>query len=479
MNPVKPAAFRFRPFSRRQKQVLTWWCSTSPMQAADGLIADGSIRSGKTVSLSLSFVLWGMARFNGQNFALCGKTIASLRRNVVGVLKQMLTARGYTAAERRGDNLLIVTRGTVSNYYYLFGGKDEGSQDLIQGITLAGALFDEVALMPESFVNQATARCSVDGSKFWFNCNPEGPEHWFYKSWILQARAKNLLYLHFTMDDNLSLSEPIKARYRAQYTGVFYERYIRGRWVVAEGLVYPFVAANPDAYLLRGPTAGMDGRFFVSIDYGTHNPCSMGLWCVQANRAVRIKESYYNSREVQHQRTDEEHYAALEELTRGYYVQEVVVDPSAASFIETIRRHGRYMVRAAANDVLDGIRVTASLLQAGRVQIHESCTDALREFKTYCWDDKAPQDAVIKENDHAMDDIRYFVIPCWPANTAGRIGGSEDVPKAFALAACPDWHAVWRCPRRKRHYPVRPDGKCPCPVGPDVRDGRPLVHGQK
>lgn len=408
MNPVKPAAFRFRPFSRRQKQVLTWWCSTSPVQAADGLIADGSIRSGKTVSLSLSFVLWGMARFNGQNFALCGKTIASLRRNVVGVLKQMLTARGYTAAERRGDNLLIVTRGTVTNYYYLFGGKDEGSQDLIQGITLAGALFDEVALMPESFVNQATARCSVDGSKFWFNCNPEGPEHWFYKSWILQARAKNLLYLHFTMDDNLSLSEPIKARYRAQYTGVFYERYIRGRWVVAEGLVYPFVAANPDAYLLRGPTAGMDGRFFVSIDYGTHNPCSMGLWCVQANRAVRIKESYYNSREVQHQRTDEEHYAALEELTRGYYVQEVVVDPSAASFIETIRRHGRYMVQAAANDVLDGIRVTASLLQAGRVQIHESCTDALREFKTYCWDDKAPQDAVIKENDHAMDDIRYF-----------------------------------------------------------------------
>lgn len=224
----------------------------------------------------------------------------------------------------------------------------------------------------------------------------------------MQARAKNLLYLHFTMDDNLSLSEPIKARYRAQYTGVFYERCIRGRWVVAEGLVYPFVAANPDAYLLRGPTAGMDGRFFVSIDYGTHNPCSMGLWCVQANRAVRIKESYYNSREVQHQRTDEEHYAALEELTRGYYVQEVVVDPSAASFIETIRRHGRYMVRAAANDVLDGIRVTASLLQAGRVQIHESCTDALREFKTYCWDDKAPQDAVIKENDHAMDDIRYF-----------------------------------------------------------------------
>lgn len=407
MTPVD-AAFRFRPFSQRQKQVLTWWCDTSPVKDADGIIADGSIRSGKTVSLSLGFCLWSMSRFGGQNFALCGKTIASLRRNVLGGLKQMLTARGYTAAERRGDNLLILRRGSVENYYYLFGGKDEASQDLIQGITLAGALFDEVALMPESFVNQATARCSVEGSKFWFNCNPEGPEHWFRKNWIGKAADKRLLYLHFTMEDNLSLSEGVKARYRAQYTGVFYERYIRGRWVAAQGLVYPFVAEHPDRYLLRGATAGMDGAFYISIDYGTHNPCSMGLWCVQGAQAVRIRESYYDSRARQHQRTDEEHYAALEALAKGYYVREVIVDPSAASFIETIRRHGRFAVRAASNRVLDGIRVTASLLQAGRVKLHESCTDALQEFAAYCWDDDAREDAVLKENDHAMDDIRYF-----------------------------------------------------------------------
>ena len=408
MNQSRPAAFRFQPFSRRQKQVLTWWCDGSPVRDAEGIIADGSIRSGKTVSLSLGFCLWSMSRFSGQNFALCGKTIASLRRNVLGGLKQMLTARGYTAAERRGDNLLILRRGSVENYYYLFGGKDEASQDLIQGITLAGALFDEVALMPESFVNQATVRCSVAGSKFWFNCNPEGPEHWFRKNWIGRAADKRLLYLHFTMEDNLSLTPPIKARYRAQYTGVFYERYIRGRWVAAQGLVYPFVAEHPDSYILRGTTAGMDGAFYISIDYGTHNPCSMGLWCVQRTVAVRLKESYYDSRAMQHQRTDEEHYAALEELARGYYVREVIIDPSAASFIETIRRHGRFAVRAASNSVLDGIRVTASLLQAGRVKLHENCTDALREFAAYCWDDAAHEDAVLKENDHAMDDIRYF-----------------------------------------------------------------------
>lgn len=408
MNQTSPAGFRFKPFSRKQKQVLTWWCESSPVHDADGLIADGSIRSGKTVSMSLGFMFWSMQCFTGQKFALCGKTIASLRRNVLTELKPMLAARGYTVTERRGDNLLTVRRGMAENSYYLFGGKDEGSQDLIQGITLAGALFDEVALMPESFVNQATARCSVTGSKFWFNCNPEGPEHWFRKNWIDRVADKKLLYLHFTMDDNLSLAEPVKARYRAQYTGVFYERYIRGRWVAAQGLVYPFVAENPDAYILRGPTAGMDGAFYVSIDYGTHNPCSMGLWCVQRDRAVRIRESYYDSRAMQHQRTDEEHYTELEALTKGYYIREIVVDPSAASFIETIRRHGRFAVRAASNNVTDGIRVTAGLLQAGKIKLHESCTASLREFNAYCWDDKALQDSVIKENDHAMDDIRYF-----------------------------------------------------------------------
>ena len=191
---------------------------------------------------------------------------------------------------------------------------------------------------------------------------------------------------------------------------MFYERYIRGRWVAAQGLVYPFVAEHPDSYILRGTTAGMDGAFYISIDYGTHNPCSMGLWCVQRTVAVRLKESYYDSRAMQHQRTDEEHYAALEELARGYYVREVIIDPSAASFIETIRRHGRFAVRAASNSVLDGIRVTADLLKRRRIVICGACADCLREMETYCWDDKGRRDAPKKEQDHAMDDLRYFAM---------------------------------------------------------------------
>lgn len=225
---IKKATLKFTKFSIKQKKVLTWWMDNSPVHDMDGIIADGAIRSGKTISMSLSYVIFVMTKFNGQNAGMCGKTIGSFRRNVLFWLKLMLKARNYTVQDKRADNLLIVTKGNVTNYFYIFGGKDERSQDLIQGITLASCFFDEVALMPESFVNQATGRCSVEGSKWFFNCNPGPPFHWFKKNWIDEAEKKNLLYLHFTMDDNLSLSEKIKARYKAMYTGVFYNRYILG-----------------------------------------------------------------------------------------------------------------------------------------------------------------------------------------------------------------------------------------------------------
>lgn len=397
--------FRFQPFSDQQLRILSWWCPNSSVREYDGIIADGSIRSGKTLSMSLGFVFWAMSSFDAQNFALRGNTIGSLRRNVLFWLKLMLRSRGYAVEDRRADNLLLVRRGGVFNFFYLFGGKDERSQDLIQGITLAGAFFDEVALMPESFVNQA--RCSVADSK-WFNCNPGSPQHWFYRNWIRRCRSKNLLYYHFTMDDNLSLSPEIKERYSRQYTGVFYDRYIRGLWVVAEGLVYSFIAEDRARYIVPRP-AGVDGRFYISVDYGTVNPFSAGLWCVRGRQAIRVKECYFDSRRMRRQMTDEEYYTQLEALAEGYAIQKVIVDPSAASFMETIRRHRKFSVWEAENEVVNGIRVTAALLRGGMVQISESCEDTLREFGLYRWDDsRLDKDVVIKESDHAMDDMRYF-----------------------------------------------------------------------
>ena len=418
---LKQAAFRFQPFSRKQKQILTWWLPESGV--SDGIIADGAIRSGKTVCMSLAFVQWSMHSFNGQNFGMCGKTVGSFRRNVLSVLKQMLPARGYTIRDRRTDNLVVISRGSTENYYYIFGGKDEGSQDLVQGITLAGILLDEIALMPESFVNQATGRCSVDGSKFWCNCNPAGPEHWFKKQWIDEQKKRNLLYLHFTMEDNLSLSEQIRARYRAMYTGIFYRRYILGQWCLAEGLVYEF---DPEKHVTDDLPEW--GEWYISCDYGTLNPFSAGLWCVRDGVAVRVSEFYHSGREKQHQLTDEEYYRKIEKLAGDRDIRHVVVDPSAASFITCIRSHGRFSVRKAKNDVMYGIRLTAMMLQAGVIRIGADCKDAIREFGLYHWDDKGEVDKPVKENDHAMDDIRYFCATVMRRNRQARqiIGGICD-----------------------------------------------------
>lgn len=394
----------YQNFSQRQKLTLTWW-NNPRFKDKDGLICDGSIRSGKTVSMAIGFILWSMSRYNGQSFAICGRTIEALRRNVIVHIPSWLEGI-FKVVERRAENKLIITAAGRTNIYYLFGGRDESSYTLIQGITLAGVLFDEVALMPRSFVEQAMARCSVRGSKFWFNCNPESPGHWFYKEWICKKVEKNVLYLHFTMDDNLSLSPEIKARYEGLYSGVFYERYIRGRWVVAEGLIYSMFNA---AFHVVPSVPRPYEKYYISCDYGTINPTSMGLWGLANGKWYRVKEYYFDSRKAQRQRTDEEHYAALEELAGDLPVYKVIVDPSAASFIECIRRHNRFSVDPASNRVIDGIRDVATQLRAGNLFICDCCADCIREFGLYRWDEKAPEDKPLKTDDHSMDELRYFV----------------------------------------------------------------------
>lgn len=392
-------------FSQKQIQALSWWCPSSPYANRDAVICDGAVRSGKTLCLGLSFVLWSFSRFDGRSFALCGKTIRSLRRNLIGTLLPALGGSGFSCNFKVSENVIEISFGGRRNRFYLFGGKDEGSASLIQGITLAGVFFDEAALMPRSFVEQALARCSVEGSKFWFNCNPESPGHWFYREWIQKSEQKNALYLHFSMEDNPSLSPTVLSRYHSLYSGAFYERFILGKWVSAEGLIYPYMRDGMFCDVPRGSFS----RWAVSCDYGTANPCSIGLWGKQGDVWYRVREYYYDSRKVGASRTDEEHYAALQRLCGVKRPEFVVVDPSAASFIEAIRRHGKYRVRRADNRVLDGIRQTAAALKQGRVKICRCCTDSIREFGLYRWDTEKSTDSPVKENDHAMDDIRYFV----------------------------------------------------------------------
>ena len=391
-------------FSEKQRTVLTWWTPASPHRGCQAIVCDGAVRSGKTLAMGMSFFLWSMVTFSDQRFGVCGKTIQSLRRNVLSEVLPRLGKLGFSWQERRSENLVTVRFRGRENRFYIFGGRDESSASLIQGITFAGILLDEVALMPRSFVEQACARCSVTGSRLWFNCNPAGPTHWFYQTWIQQAAERSCLRLQFTMEDNPSLSPEIRERYRNLYTGVFYRRFILGQWAQAEGRVYDFFGPE-----MVGPVPeGNFEKWYVSCDYGTVNPTSMGLWGLQRGVWYRVKEFYFNSRTAMRQMTDEEYAGALQNLAGGRDITAVIVDPSAASFIEVLRRRG-WQVRKAENDVLSGIRLTSDALKEGRIVICEGCGDCIREMDEYVWDLSSGTDRVKKEHDHAMDDMRYFV----------------------------------------------------------------------
>lgn len=395
---------RHPAFSQKQRMVLTWWMPGSPYYHREAIICDGAVRSGKTLAMGLGFFLWALSNFDGKKFGICGKTIGALRRNLLSEVLPWFSALGAQWQERRTENLLTVKLWGRENQFYIFGGWDESSASLVQGITFAGVLLDEVALMPRSFVEQACARCSVAGSRLWFNCNPAGPSHWFYRAWVLEAEQRNCLRLHFTMEDNPSLTEAIRQRYQRLYTGVFYQRFILGQWVQAEGRVYDFFSAD-----MVGKAPESCDQWYVSCDYGTVNPTSMGLWGRCRGVWYRVKEFYFNSREAMRQMTDEEYAQALEDLAGGRDIWAVIVDPSAASFIEVLRRKG-WRVQKAENDVLSGIRMTSDCLKSGKIVICEGCTDCLREMEEYVWDlSGGSRDKVRKEHDHAMDDMRYFV----------------------------------------------------------------------
>lgn len=412
----------FKNFSKKQTIALTWWVKNSEYENFDAIICDGSIRSGKTICMSISFILWAFYKFSESAFALCGKTIRSLKRNVITPILPVLKNLGFICKQKISENLVEITYEGRTNLFYLFGGKDESSAALIQGMTLSGVLFDEVALMPRSFVDQALARCSVAKSKFWFNCNPEYPGHWFYKEWILKTKLRNALYLHFTMDDNPSLSVSMKERYKRLYSGTFYQRFIEGKWVAVEGLIYPYMSQNSS--FCKIPNLEFS-EYALSCDYGIVNPTSCGLWGKFDGIWYRIDEYYYDSRKEGETRTDEEHYQYICDLIGNRQISQMTVDPSAASFITLIKRHGKLNVIPAKNNVVDGIREVSTALKKGDIKICDKCTNSIREFSLYRWNDNGNRDTPVKENDHAMDDIRYFVTTIMNA----------DDDQFFALAA--------------------------------------------
>ena len=429
------AVFRFKPFSRKQRKVLNWWCRSSPVRDYNGIIADGAIRSGKSVAMSLSFVIWAMSEFEACNFAMCGKTIGSFRRNVLFWLKLMLRSRGYSVSEQRTENLVVVRRGNLENYFYVFGGKDERSQDLIQGITLAGVFFDEVALMPESFVNQATGRCSVDGSKFWFNCNPGSPAHWFKTGWIDKRADKRLLYLHFTMDDNLSLSEAVKGRYRGMYTGVFFKRYILGEWKSADGVIYRQFADEPERFILDDvPQDIFIGT--MGLDFGgngsAHAGCLVGI--TRGYRSIVILDEYYRKEVIDPGTLTDDVCGFVQRSQAQVRATSIWCDSAETTLIKGIRtevfaRHIPVEVRnARKGEIIDRIRLCDMLMSQGRFFIMRRCRHTIAALSEAVWDSKSPtRDRRLDDgstNIDSLDALEYALEP--HANRLIEFGGIHE-----------------------------------------------------
>lgn len=405
-------------FSEKQREILKF-----PYMGYDALIADGAVRSGKTICMSLSFFLWGMGNFTDCAFAMCGKSVGAVQRNIVTPLLGIkYLQEQFDIKYNRADHVIIARRCGRENRFYLFGGKDESSAALIQGITLAGVLLDEVALMPRSFVEQAMARCSVSGSKLWFNCNPDSSYHWFYREWIRKAHEHNALHLHFVMDDNPSLDEQTKARYQSMFKGIFYQRYIEGKWVAADGLIYDMFSESENVFKQGEEPKGLyfSGSHYIGIDYGTVND-TVFLEAVDDGETLWIMREYrWSSREERRQKTDQEYADDFMEFQGKdpQYWGPVIVDPSAASFIEELRRRGVYVLEAD-NSVLDGIRRVSTMMGQRRLKICETCVGTLQELSGYIWDEKAALSGIekpVKVADHGVDVIRYLVstaIPHW------------------------------------------------------------------
>lgn len=394
--------------SSKQKKILAF-----PYSTYDAIICDGAVRSGKTSIMMVAFVDWAMREFSGQRFGICGKTVDSAAKNIIVPYISMHYAKiRYTLRWRRSDKILEITRGAVKNYFEVFGGKDESSYALIQGRTLAGVLLDEVPLMPESFVNQALARCSVDGAKMWFSCNPGSPQHWFYLEWIQRHKERNALYLHFAMTDNPALSEKTLKRYEEQFTGVFYDRYIKGLWVAAEGSIYrPFVD-NKGAFLLD--VAPPINRAVIGVDFGggtsAHAFCCVG-YSAGMSRLVVLRD--YRRKDAADPGALARDFCDFVRVCQSRWPAfEAYCDSAEQTLINGLRveaarqRLGINIRNARKIEINDRIRATCILMASGRFFVMRECLNTIDALESAVWDGKyTTQDVRLDDGTTNIDNL--------------------------------------------------------------------------
>ena len=404
--------------SAKQKKILAF-----PYSRYDALICDGAVRSGKTSIEVVAFIDWAMREFSGQRFGICGKTVGSATENmVIPYISRSYAKKRYTLHWRRSQKILEVRRGPRVNYFEVFGGRDESSFALIQGRTLAGALLDEVVLMPESFVNQALARCSVEGAKIWFTCNPGNPSHWFKREWIDKREERNALYLHFKMTDNPSLSDETLARYQSMYSGVFYDRYIRGLWVPAEGLVYSYFANQTEEFLIDDPAEWLQShskrlyKIMLGVDFGgtkSHTTFKVvGItydWCV-----VVLDEEHLDSVELDPDKLNRKFCAFVHRVQEDYGRSQTRADNEESVLIRGLQNAVKKenlqttVLNAIKMQINDRIKLTAMLMAQKRLFVSRKCEHMIDAFQTAVYDPDKFEDVRLDDGTSDIDSLDAF-----------------------------------------------------------------------
>lgn len=384
-------------FTEKQRELMRMW-QNGELKRIN--LLEGSVSSGKTwVSLVL-WAFWVSSMPQEGLYLMCAKSLTTLKRNCLILLQELVGQNNFTFSPSAKEGKLF------GRHIILEGANDIRSESKIRGVTLQGAYCDEVTQLPEDFFAMLLSRLRMPEAKLFATTNPDRPSHWLKEMYIDRAEELDLLDVKFTIDDNTMLPADYVEAIKREYTGVYYERFILGLWTLAQGLIYPMYAEAQE----QVPT-GEAQRAVLSIDYGTQNAFAACLWEQHGNTWYMSREYYYSGRDEMQTKTDEEYAQDLDRVFADVKKPiRTIIDPSAASFIALLRkRDGKYRVIPADNAVGDGIRETATAMKTGRIKISPDCVNWKKEVQGYVWDEKSAEDRPVKENDHCMDAMRYFV----------------------------------------------------------------------
>lgn len=396
----KPATFKFQPFSEQQRRLMHWWRPGLRSAEADFVIADGAIRSGKTIACIIGFLTWSQEMFSGESFILAGKTVGALKKNVIRPMLQIMEAWGWPYEYIRSGTDARIEIG--QNTYYLYGANTEAAQDALQGLTAAGAYLDEAALFPQSFIDQAIGRCSVLGSKVWMNCNPEGPHHYIREEFLLpeKQKEKKVYHLHFMMKDNLSLSPSVIRRYERAWPhgSVFYKRFILGLWVAADGLIYQEFADHVKDYLITEKWLKDNQIIYavIGVDFGgtksAHSFTLTGF--TRGYKQVIVLDEYYKKDRINPQQLQEAFVDFVRRAQLKYKVYEAYCDSAEQTLISglemaCIQAHVSIDIRnAIKGPINDRIAFYNSLIAQHRWKVMKHCTHIIEAFEQAVYDEK-------------------------------------------------------------------------------------------